>query len=767
MALSVVGLVTLGSAIAVSAFTLTWFSNKNYIEKDITGSVSGAYFAYGDGKSKETAFGINEPRHLYNLAWLQYMGTFNKDEDDDGVVDQQYYFEIDPNISILNMSGWITPPIGTETYPFVGNFNGNNAVISGLTITSNGDNLTTKPDKVRTEGFTAPSIIGFFGVVGKYSDTSLSYTLETNSIYNLYLDKITIQNSSSTKNVLAGLLAGYVNGYMTECGVYRGKFDFVNGTTNITEEFSNVSDYSLIGSYDSASYKWVDIPGGGGTDNDFGGSIDFASFDKRVSYVMGGDRESVTFENGKIDSAPNQNNPSTNSNMNATAYRFGTSSKFYYWDVSNGQINNAGLSDGTYMPLNIDKTKLTAESGKSIVYDVSNGEPILDTNTGYITGYESQGNSSPRISHSETPYNTSTKRLNLSIANYPKDSTLFDSSNYSFLYYDQTVNKTYRLQDSYNSSNIANFVSDSGISGTKTVGSNIKFERYDSVKKDLLETLKDGTSDTQISNGVINLHALMLYSKSGTTIDSFGTFIGKNVKINKKTYENYALYKNGINFTLGKSGYVTMVCGAYRTSYSSSTSKDGFYSLYSLTRSDDCSSITSKEEIKTIYMDGDDNIEYNPSTTSGKTLKFDFSSLNSGKYLIDTAMFYFEFPLDAGDYFLCEEKNRNAPYLLYLDIGANASGSGGQEREAIIQDIDFVLSSDNNYTGIVKINTSSYVASEVLFNINGTSSAQQFYFMRSSTGIVLYCFEGTGLSITVIGTKDNASKNDESKWTTA
>lgn len=747
MALSVVGLVTLGSAIAASAFTLTWFSNKNYIEKDITGSVSGAYFAYGDGKSKETAFGINEPRHLYNLAWLQYMGTFNKDEDRDGEVDQQYYFEIDPNISVLNMSGWITPPIGTETYPFVGNFNGNDAVISGLTITSDGDNLVTKPDKVRTEGFTAPSIIGFFGVVGKYSDASLSYTLETNSIYNLYLDKITIQNSSSTKNVLAGLLAGYVNGYMSECGVYRGKFDFVNGTTNIAGTFSNVSDYSLIGSYDSDSYAWTDIPGGGGQESDFGGSIDFATFDKRISRVIGG-------------MSATSSTSYSNSNMNSYIY---VSQAKSYWNTD-VNIQNISLCDGTYMPLNIDKTKLTTADSGLVSYDVSNGEPTFETNTGYVVGYKTKGSASPRISHSSVPYN-SNNRAEYSIASFPtctnvEDTTLFDSSNYSFLYCDTSDRNIYRLKDNDNAGNIDDFKDFSNI---KTVGTDVVFQKYDAVKKDFLETLRSGTSDNMIKNGKIDFHGLMLFSGGSETIDSYGMLSANNVIIDKTTYKSYALYKNGINFTLQKPGYVTMVVGAYRTY--TTTSKDGFYTLYEVNRTSDRSSIDSNNKINTIYKNGS-TYEYNPSVTSGKTLIFDFSSLNSGQYLTDKGLYYFEFPLVAGEYFLTEEKNANSPYILYLDIGANASSEDpGTEPTQIIEKIDFVLSSDNDYTGIVKINNSNYKASEVLFNINGTSSAQQFYFMRSSTGVVFYYFEGTGSSITVIGTADNASEDEKAKWT--
>ena len=122
---------TLGASFIGS---MAWFMNTVTLSNfTMNGDSVGAYFAYGDGLPYEEdnqgnvihrPYGINTPRHLYNLAWLQYNGDFNKDSNSDGVLDKQCYFEIDPNLSTpLNMSKWTLPPIGTETYPFLGNFN--------------------------------------------------------------------------------------------------------------------------------------------------------------------------------------------------------------------------------------------------------------------------------------------------------------------------------------------------------------------------------------------------------------------------------------------------------------------------------------------------------------------------------------------------------------------------------------------------------------------------------------------------------------------
>lgn len=128
--------------------------------------------------------------------------------------------------------------------------------------------------------YTQGKILGFFGIIGPYQ-TTLSYDTSANQVTGLYLDNFTIKNSASTTSILAGFLAGYVNGTLTNSGVGYAHFDFVNGTMNISStsssstssaassstsiaasgSFDNVSKYSLIGDYNSADYEWKEEPG--------------------------------------------------------------------------------------------------------------------------------------------------------------------------------------------------------------------------------------------------------------------------------------------------------------------------------------------------------------------------------------------------------------------------------------------------------------------------------------------------------------------------
>ena len=241
-----------------------WFLNKNDRDLTITGSVRRTYFERGSGTAS-APYVIARPLQLYYLAWLQDMGVFNQDLDNDGKLDT-FYFELgcmngqnhDENMEI-DMSGMTLPPIGTTTYPFVSSFNGNGRTISNLTVSNNEDALTdmptnSTPDKATTN---AP-ILGMFGVVGGYTSTT-GYSPPEKSVYDVILEDITIDNTSPAGvQALAGLAAGYVNGVMENVTVTGTST--INNTSGITAmSFGNdnrttLSDYALAG-YCTEAYR--------------------------------------------------------------------------------------------------------------------------------------------------------------------------------------------------------------------------------------------------------------------------------------------------------------------------------------------------------------------------------------------------------------------------------------------------------------------------------------------------------------------------------
>ena len=201
--IGLISLIAMTSFSLVVSFlgTFAWFMNSVTMDDiNIAGSSDETYFAYGNGLTENTAFGINTPRHLYNLAWLQYKGIFNKDANNDGTIDQQYYFEIDPTLTTeLDMSDWTLPPIGTEDNPFLGTFNGNNKVITNLTV-SNESNIT-KPDNITYNVY--PEVIGFFGVIGDLPNENTSSRAA--KAKNFTLKNTTIKSVTSSKSLSLAL----------------------------------------------------------------------------------------------------------------------------------------------------------------------------------------------------------------------------------------------------------------------------------------------------------------------------------------------------------------------------------------------------------------------------------------------------------------------------------------------------------------------------------------------------------------------------------
>ena len=277
--------------------TVAWFKdgvsvtfNGNEADFNLVAGAEASYYGGGTGASNDPYI-ISNKLHLYNLAWLQYLGVYNK------TTIRQLYFKVTADI---DMDGITLPPIGTDQYPFLGHFDGNNKTISNLTI-SNDDPLQSdsdfgvmKPALNTLEGTTPPEIVGFFGVVGKLPTQDFTYDSSIVSMSNLTISNIDVVSESS--KTLIGLAAGYVNGNMTGIKIGGQSSLTVAGQTAVSNTITNkLSDYGLVGyaanKGASGEYKQTlskyydsddDTQGGG---ENWGGSIDMASLYKRLTTI--------------------------------------------------------------------------------------------------------------------------------------------------------------------------------------------------------------------------------------------------------------------------------------------------------------------------------------------------------------------------------------------------------------------------------------------------------------------------------------------------
>ena len=260
------------SGIAAVSAAFAWFTPRVTItneDNEISGSSEGAYYEDGDGITKP--YVISKPRHLYNLAWLQYLGYYNLP----GEKGKQRYFVLKNDI---DMSGWQLPPIGTEQYPFIGNFNGQGFTVSNLLVTNTYSEFDRHPSKASSTYFNNssnfPDIVGFFGVIGDIDNqytvvgsethetkAGLEYVFANNEFKNTGLSNITV-NTQST-NTLIGMAAGYVNATIANVAVDEGtttiknsanSFSLNPGAAEPLRYTQNLSDYGVVG-YTADGFK--------------------------------------------------------------------------------------------------------------------------------------------------------------------------------------------------------------------------------------------------------------------------------------------------------------------------------------------------------------------------------------------------------------------------------------------------------------------------------------------------------------------------------
>ncbi len=408
---------------ALGAASLAWFAApKTQVETDgINGIGTGSYFAGGDG-SKDDPYQIKTAKQLYYFNWLQDLGYFNKYEMDESgkettTIDQTYFILTDD----IDASGYVLPPAGTKTYPFLGNFNGDKHTINNLSISNSVSKLAKSgiPKGAKTSDglLDEAEIVGFFGIVGEWGNsTSYTFSSEVNGVSDLYFDKLLVNSNSSS--TLSGLLAGYVNGNMSHCGVRSGKLTYASGASPIKDstfgsDNTKLSKYSLIGDYNESSFTW-EGKGGASSDTGYGTSTDIKALHKSLidnglsdgsagkiksSYAIPFRYENTTLINGTDETIAMTVYTSMDTGISKTQSI--NPSNYYTYEASH-KGNNLGYYIGevkTYeksLDYSIDDFGVQSGSGYSITnrylkappddvlsYLKTNGTHVLRLNNGY------------------------------------------------------------------------------------------------------------------------------------------------------------------------------------------------------------------------------------------------------------------------------------------------------------------------------------------------------------------------------------------------
>lgn len=666
------------------------------------------------------------------------------------------------------MSGWTLPPIGTTENPFLGHLDGNDtthsigqtakAKISNLTISNSFEKYNGRhPSSQTLSTFVSPEITGLFGVVGNKTST-----VEP-SVKNLYLNKISID--SATNNALSGVVAGYVNGALSNILINDSSLNLKDGTNKLTG-YDSISKYTSVG-YCEPNYRTTYVKnnttmyepkyvgnasfnptsGSGGEEQGWGGSIDFSSLSRRITNMINNlqripesdarypiYRETI-IENGE-----------TRLKFNASIYS--SFSKYDWQYVSEDNKNKlmyAALNPGTYLPLNIDLNP-TGYNSLEDHYKTNTAEEVLSTNTGYIiSGTGENGNATPRVT-----LNVTNKAIKYSMGSQDrgvtlKDETIFDKSNFSFFYCDtlEDVPSTKRIVDSdYKSSNFSSYTSESQQVTLDDIG--VQKEEYDSIKTQFCEGLRQATPQKNWESGFINLNGLQFYkfNYAPTLVDC------KKITLNNKTYDSYKFYNSGINFSLSSPGRVKMIVGAY-----TSDDTQSFPKIFEITENNQLNIVNS------VYETNKGVITYNSGNQNDLKINLSklYSEISSDRYCLNrNHAYYVEIPLNKGNYYFSAYGQENrCPYILYLDIGANAGGTAGRKVDRtkiyeLLEQINegftyptgvAIVDFDNAVNDVKKltITIGSTYSGSVTFNYNGNNNAQiKVNASNSDTGLAYF-----------------------------
>lgn len=736
--------------LVLSVSAVAWFLEYEEIAPDVGGSVMTGYFYAGDG-SIEHPYQLKSAKHVYNLAWLQYMGYLNQINPETNKIDQ-LYFEL---IGDIDMEGIVLPPIGTSQNPFVGHFDGNRYCISNLTISNylSGENnelkIVQRPLGVTEIQDGSLSIVGFFGVVGAYDeddeiadliadDTGIEdITQKVNAVHDLFLENLTVR--TETTKSLIGLVAGYANGSIMNVGV-AGDSAIQLGTRTQPLNADEAGDviyaasfYSLIGQYNATNIVWKDAPTGGTSDGEggsggeesspgigWGSTINIYEIRKRVTYITGAAGwTTVNGINYKYD-------------VNGFGYHGQFSSTPTSWTVS---YTNRGsipaLLSGTVMPLSIDQSifETAEQSGTNNVPTLkyyaenvsTNKEAVLSTNSGYFVGGGSKYEeayikiiSDYSLGYDDRSSNTSTSLNGWGVfksfrEKSEKQSDFPTNDGKNIVMHMLTIDpngNTYVIQDEYNTTSTGANASGTHFSAN---ASSYSFAAYNSATLDLKNYIKkDPTTGQDNGTGVRSLflkgnsgakliHGIAFSKNIGTTLSTTRadvTLYDSKTSGTNTVKQNYELIEGAINFSLAFEGITTTVVGTYRreadfTAGVHHPTEQSLYTVFMVER-DASYNITKTTVIETVHerlspAKGEDRYVYNLGENySDPGYKLVYNRSKMSTLTEGYALYYFEIPLNAGDYAIGMTTDSLSACLLYLDIGANgdkapSDDGGGDE----------------------------------------------------------------------------------------
>ena len=660
--------------------SIAWFASANKFDVDITGSVVEEYFHTGTGTANNP-FVITRPIHYYHLVeffqretaldataefgtdYLYFQVGYDLDNDGDLEVyeydDQGIYqgtSETPSYSKTLNMAYYsgtnALMPIGTNEVPFIGSFDGKadeEIVISHLNIHC--------AETVVIEGTgtvdRAASDIGMFGYVAD-KDGSNNPTI----IKNMKVDGLNIDLSDVTSTV-ASPTTGIAHTDAHDGEAYVG---YIAGHVHSYTTYSNTGPTNASPLY-NVYVANATIEGGAGTTCGFG-------YIGLVDTVNGEAPSTIESQVTSVHSGGSGQDDTWGGSFNSKTY---TNLLYDINHTTTSETTNTFSGDGGYV---VTKTAsaTTNPNTSQVVYRLRNGSyiPLKFANntyaqaslgnTGYLVGSNigTGANASPKISSYKMVnlQNALTNDRCTSMADaYKAANIAYTDSKLEVMTY---LNGWKRIKDSHNENN--NSTNGAITSYTKTNLADFGFVKYADSRDALQEVLESSpfVHGIHFDNNAVSTSNLLTVPANVARIQ------GHSVST------TYQLPKGSIDFNLKEQGLINFFAGTYN----SSQVNLNFFSLYEVTRNAN-GNITALTQIRKIYLasSGDGYIYQtgNSKPSGAGDLAFDIETVLHGNAPVINMMYYFEIPVNAGEYAMGVAGSTQGAYMIYLDLAANGS----------------------------------------------------------------------------------------------
>lgn len=379
------------------------------------------------------------------------------------------------------------------------------------------------------------------------------------------------------------------------------------------------------------------------------------------------------------------------------------------------------------------RTNLTWENASvTVIEESSNGDPYMDYTGTNVTYF-------PLITE-EDNYSAGSKNTGYVMGGSQDKTT---SGDYPYKTGDIRVSK-------YATSSISESYSGGDLTTVYTINSSLQTTQINQSDYEKYSASKDGFLNSITGGNIYGLHFMSASISKDHLVTADYTLINGEEKT------NYQMPASSIDFNLTEKGYINFFAGTYFSKNNS------FFSLHHIER-DENDTITSIKEIAEIYKSSNDRKDYiykytdgsySDTLTSDYSLTFSTNRIKKQSSITTNAVYYFEIPINAGEFALGSVDGGIGCYLMYLDIGSN----GGIDFDAKVDtfgSVDYRSAPDKVETSLLLITYEQqanqtinlkvvYIEAQKRYNITYSGTLTEIIVTPLSTEYVVY-FNGTQL----------------------